>query len=112
MFTSLLVSGLGLVSAVSAQAGLLCHTSNLYLNNHQVSLGAKLVELSFADKAFFCNSGAEANEAAIKLSRRHASDRGITKPVIITAEKCFHGRTLAALTAWRTPSQKLIGNSW
>ena len=56
-----------------------------------------------AGKVFFCNSGAEANEAAIKLARRHASNRGIDKPVIITAHNSFHGRTLAALTATAQP---------
>lgn len=61
------------------------------------------MENSCADKAFFCNSGAEANEAAIKCARKHANDRGITDPVIITAKQSFHGRTLATITATGQP---------
>ena len=79
------------------------HCSNLYLIPAQAALANWLCENSVADKVFFCNSGAEANEAAIKCARRHASNRGITKPVIITAEQSFHGRTLAALTATGQP---------
>ncbi len=62
-----------------------------------------MVENSCADKVFFCNSGAEANEGAIKLARRHGSNNGLTDPVIITAKQSFHGRTLAALTATAQP---------
>lgn len=99
-----------LATAVSEQVKKVHHVSNLYFIPEQAALANWLCENSGADKAFFCNSGAEANEAAIKLSRRHASDRGITKPVIITAEKCFHGRTLAALTATAQPKyQKGFG---
>lgn len=79
------------------------HVSNLYLIPSQAALANWLCQNSVADKVFFCNSGAEANEAAIKVARRHAYNRGITKPVIITAEQSFHGRTLAALSATAQP---------
>ena len=58
---------------------------------------------SCADKVFFCNSGAEANEGAIKLARKYASNKGVTDPVILTAGSSFHGRTLAALSATAQP---------
>lgn len=92
-----------LTAAVSEQMTKLHHVSNLYLIPQQAQLAAWLCENSCADKAFFCNSGAEANEGAIKLARKHASDRGITDPVIITAHQSFHGRTLAALSATGQP---------
>lgn len=92
-----------LTKAVSDQMSTLHHVSNLYLIPQQAQLAAWLCENSCADKAFFCNSGAEANEGAIKLARRHASNRGITDPVIITAHQSFHGRTLAALSATAQP---------
>lgn len=79
------------------------HVSNLYLIPAQAALATWLTDNSVADKAFFCNSGAEANEAAIKCARRHASNRGISKPVIITAEQSFHGRTLGSLSATGQP---------
>lgn len=79
------------------------HCSNLYLIPSQAALAHWLCQNSNAQKVFFCNSGAEANEAAIKLARRHASNRGIDKPVIISAEQSFHGRTLAALSATAQP---------
>lgn len=92
-----------LTEAVSNQMKQLHHVSNLYYTPQQGLLAAWLCENSCADKAFFCNSGAESNEAAIKLARRHASNRGITDPVIITAEQSFHGRTLATVTATAQP---------
>jgi len=92
-----------LIEAITKQISTVHHVSNLYYTPSQGHLAAWLVENSCADKAFFCNSGAEANEAAIKLARRHASNRGITDPVIITAHQSFHGRTLAALTATAQP---------
>eukprot|EP00429_Kryptoperidinium_foliaceum_P001647 CAMPEP_0176008864 /NCGR_PEP_ID=MMETSP0120_2-20121206/3959_1 /TAXON_ID=160619 /ORGANISM="Kryptoperidinium foliaceum, Strain CCMP 1326" /LENGTH=457 /DNA_ID=CAMNT_0017341651 /DNA_START=18 /DNA_END=1391 /DNA_ORIENTATION=+ len=90
-------------AAVKKQMETMHHVSNLYFIPAQAALANWLCENSNADKVFFCNSGAEANEAAIKVARRHASNRGITKPVIITAEQSFHGRTLAALTATAQP---------
>jgi len=103
----------GWVEAVSKQAGLLCHTSNLYLNTHQVSLGTKLVELSFADKAFFCNSGTEANEAAIKFARKFHFEAGKPREKFIAFENAFHGRTMGALAltwkeAYKTPFQPIM----
>lgn len=92
-----------LTEAVCNQMKQLHHVSNLYYTPQQGQLAAWLCENSCADKAFFCNSGAESNEAAIKLARRHASNRGITDPVIITAEQSFHGRTLATVTATAQP---------
>jgi acetylornithine aminotransferase len=95
-----------LSAAVTSQINTVHHVSNLYYIPSQAKLAAWLVENSCADKAFFCNSGAEANEGAIKLARRHASmtsGRGITDPIIITAKKSFHGRTLAALSATGQP---------
>jgi predicted acetylornithine/succinylornithine family transaminase len=88
------------VVALQKQAQRLIHTSNLYYTETQIELAMLLVEHSFASKVFFCNSGAEANEAAIKLARKYASENmGPGKYEIITAERSFHGRTLAALTA-------------
>jgi len=92
-----------LTAAVSAQMTKVHHVSNLYYTPQQALLAAWLCENSCGDKAFFCNSGAESNEAAIKLARRHANNRGITDPVIITAEQSFHGRTLATVTATGQP---------
>lgn len=89
-----------LVSAIERQARHLIHTSNLYYSEPQVQLAQQLVELSFGQKVFFCNSGAEANEAAIKLARKYASETvGPDRHDIITMHNSFHGRTLATLTA-------------
>jgi acetylornithine aminotransferase len=85
--------------AICDQANTLVHTSNLYQINHQSTLGDKLCELSGLDKVFFSNSGAEANEAAIKLARKFGNARGIKHPEIIVASGSFHGRTLATLSA-------------
>ncbi|MFA7239037.1 MAG: aspartate aminotransferase family protein [Sulfuricellaceae bacterium] len=91
--------------AICAQAGKLIHTSNLYQVVLQEKLADKLAQLSGMDKVFFCNSGAEANEAAIKLARLHGHNKGIDNPTIIVMEKSFHGRTMATLTA--TGSRKV-----
>ncbi|CAN2039832.1 Acetylornithine aminotransferase [Candidatus Magnetomoraceae bacterium gMMP-15] len=86
--------------ALSYQASILIHVSNLYYTEPQIKLASWLVDHSFADKAFFCNSGAEANEAAIKLARKYFQDKGETKRKgIITLENSFHGRTMATLSA-------------
>jgi len=88
------------VVALQKQAQRLIHVSNYYHIEPQIKLAKLLVEHSFADKAFFCNSGAEANEAAIKLARKYAKENGDSERFeIITAENSFHGRTFAALTA-------------
>ncbi len=87
-------------SAIYAQAKKLVHVSNLYYTRPQVELARFLVENSFADRAFFCNSGAEANEAAIKLARRWANDKfGSRRNTIISMVGSFHGRTMATLSA-------------
>ncbi len=92
------------VEAVREQVGTLIHVSNLYWIEPQVSLAELLAENSALDKAFFCNSGAEANEGAIKLARKYAKKYlGPDKFEIITMEKSFHGRTLAAITATAQP---------
>ena len=89
-----------LVSAIQKQARQLIHTSNLYFTEPQVQLAKLLVEHSFAQKVFFCNSGAEANEAAIKLARKYSFDKyGANRYDIITMKNSFHGRTMATLTA-------------
>jgi len=98
------VCGLGhchprLAKAICEQASTLIHTSNLYRIEKQERLAERLVALSGMDNAFFCNSGAEANEAAIKLARLHGHNRGISLPTIIVMERSFHGRTMATLTA-------------
>ncbi len=85
--------------AVCEQAGRLVHTSNLYGIPNQVRLGEALCRLSGMERAFFANSGAEANEAAIKLARLWGHRRGIDQPVVLVMENSFHGRTLATLTA-------------
>jgi acetylornithine/N-succinyldiaminopimelate aminotransferase len=85
--------------ALCAQAGQLLHTSNLYQIAEQERLGAMLNELAGMDRVFFANSGAEANEAAIKLARLYAHKRGIESPAILVMENSFHGRTLATLSA-------------
>jgi acetylornithine aminotransferase len=89
-----------LVAAIQKQALQLLHASNLYYTEPQTKLAKALVEHSFAKKAFFCNSGAEANEAAIKLARRYAHQKyGAERYEIITMLQSFHGRTMATLTA-------------
>ncbi len=88
-----------ITQAICEQAGTLMHTSNVYGIAHQQALADTLVSLSGMESVFFCNSGAEANEAAIKLSRLHARQRGIAEPVVVVVEGSFHGRTMATLSA-------------
>jgi acetylornithine aminotransferase len=88
-----------LVSAISAQAGRMLHVSNLYRIREQEQLADRLANLSGMQEIFFGNSGAEANEAAIKLARFYGHKKGIDTPTIIVMEKSFHGRTLATLSA-------------
>jgi acetylornithine/N-succinyldiaminopimelate aminotransferase len=93
-----------MVKAVTQQIQTLHHVSNLYYIPEQGALAHWLVTHSCADRAFFCNSGAEANEGAIKLARKYAhTQRGINNPLIITAKASFHGRTLATITATGQP---------
>ena len=104
------VCGLGhshprLVQAITAQAGTLIHTSNLYEIELQERLADRLAAISGMDEIFFCNSGCEANEAAIKIARLYGHGRGIELPAIIVMDKSFHGRTMATLSA--TGSRKV-----
>ncbi len=98
------VCGLGhahpkVAEALCRQAQTLVHTSNLYGIANQQALGERLVRAAGMDRVFFSNSGAEANEAAIKLARLYGHQKGIDNPLIIVAEGSFHGRTLATLSA-------------
>lgn len=99
------VCGLGhahprIAEALCQQAKTLCHVSNLYYTIPQTRLAEQLTNLSFADRVFFCNSGAEANEAAIKLARKYFQDQGESERFqILAMEKSFHGRTMATLSA-------------
>lgn len=102
------VCGLGhshpaITAAISAQAGTLLHTSNLYHIPLQAELADKLTALSGMSQAFFCNSGAEANETAIKIARKYGRDKGIDNPVILVMDGSFHGRTMATLSATGNP---------
>lgn len=98
------VCGLGhahpaVTKAISEQASRLVHTSNLYQIPNQEAAATKLSQLSGMDSIFFCNSGAEANEGAIKLARLYGHKKGIDTPHVLVMENAFHGRTLATLTA-------------
>ena len=102
------VCGLGhahpaLTEALCQQARRLWHTSNLYQIERQEALASELVRLSGMAQAFFCNSGAEANEAAIKIARAYGHQKGIEKPLIVVMDNSFHGRTLATLSATGNP---------
>ncbi len=104
------VNGLGhahpkLVQAISEQAGKLMHVSNVYEIAEQTALANRLAQLSGMEQVFFCNSGCEANEAAIKLARLYGHNQGIQSPEIIVMEHSFHGRTMATLSA--TGSRKV-----
>ena len=88
-----------LVNAIASQAARVLHTSNLYRIPLQEELADRLAGLSRMEEVFFCNSGCEANEAAIKLARFFGHQKGVDAPVIIVMEKAFHGRTLATLSA-------------
>ena len=111
-FSGIAVNGLGhnhpkLVKAISEQAGKLIHTSNLYGVVEQSNLADRLCEISGMDEAFFCNSGAEANEAAIKLAKYFGHKKGIENAKIIVMERAWHGRTLATLAATDSPKAKI-----
>lgn len=88
-----------IVSAISEQAGLLLHTSNHYRIDWQQRLAAKLTQLSGLEQVFFNNSGAEANETALKLARLYGWAKGIERPLVLVMENAFHGRTLGTLSA-------------
>ncbi len=92
-----------LVPALQDQVAKLIHTSNYYEIPLQEQLAAKLCEISGLDGAFFCNSGLEANEAALKIARKFGHDKGIERPEIIVYERAFHGRSIATLSATGNP---------
>lgn len=105
------VCGLGhchpaVTEAITQQAQQLLHTSNLYNLPPQQQAAELLAELSGMDRVFFSNSGAEANEAAIKIARKYGNEKGITTPTIVTMTNSFHGRTMATLTATGNPKVK------
>ncbi|MBR5937352.1 MAG: acetylornithine transaminase [Clostridiales bacterium] len=102
-----------LTRAISSQAKKVIHCCNYYYNEPQTMLAKKLTDMSFAEKAFFANSGAEANEGAIKLARGYWSKQGTPKPKIITAKMSFHGRTMATIAAtgqekFQTPFNPMV----
>ena len=102
------VCGLGhahpdVTAAIAAQATRLLHTSNLYRIERQEQLAHRLNALSNMDRVFFCNSGAEANETAIKIARKFGHDQGIARPAVVVTDGSFHGRTLATLSATGNP---------
>ena len=94
-----------LVAALTEQIGRIIHTSNLYRIPLQEQAADRIAAITGLDEVFFCNSGLEANEAAIKVARKYGHDRGIAEPAIIVMEKAFHGRSLATLSA--TGSRKV-----
>ncbi|MDA1116751.1 MAG: aspartate aminotransferase family protein [Proteobacteria bacterium] len=94
-----------LVRALTEQIGRVIHTSNLFQMPLQEQAADRIAEITGLDEVFFCNSGLEANEAAIKVARKYGHDRGVAEPAIIVMEKAFHGRSLATLSA--TGSRKV-----
>ena len=88
-----------LVHALTEQIGRIIHTSNLYQIPLQEKAADRIAAITGLDEVFFCNSGLEANEAAIKVARKYGHDRGVAEPAIIVMEKAFHGRSLATLSA-------------
>jgi acetylornithine/N-succinyldiaminopimelate aminotransferase len=102
------VNGVGhchpkVVAAIQNQAATLIHTSNLYYTEPQAKLAEKLMSISDFERAFFCNSGAEANEAALKIARKHGKTVSPSKSNFVTAHRSFHGRTMATVTATAQP---------
>ncbi|MBK4987381.1 MULTISPECIES: aspartate aminotransferase family protein [Pseudomonas] len=93
-----------IAAAIAEQAGVLLHTTNMFRIPWQEQLGERLCRLSGMQRAFFCNSGAEANEAALKLARLHGNARQVAQPQVLVMENSFHGRTLATLAATGNPA--------
>lgn len=109
--TGIAVCGLGhchpqISAAIAKQAAILVHTSNLYEIDWQETAGAKLCQVAGMDKVFFANSGAEANEAALKMARRYAHTRGMARPKVIVMQHAFHGRTLLTVSATANESAR------
>src|SRR5690606_17917390 len=88
-----------LVAALREQVARIIHSSNLFEVPLQTQLGARLVELSGMTNVFFCNTGLEANEAALKIARKFGHERGIDRPEVVVYERAFHGRSIATLSA-------------
>lgn len=95
-----------IAAVIAEQANTLLHTSNVFRIDWQERLGQRLCALAGMDKAFFCNSGAEANEAALKLARLHGHRRRVANPLILVMENAFHGRSLATLSASSNPAKQ------
>src|SRR5512135_3066314 len=88
-----------LVRALAEQAARVLHTSNLFRIPAQEAAADRIAEITGLEEVFFCNSGCEANEAAIKIARKYGHERGVQEPAIVVMENSFHGRTLATLSA-------------
>ena len=95
-----------IAAVIAEQAGLLLHTSNVFRIDWQEQLGERLCALAGMQRVFFCNSGAEANETALKLARLHGHRRQVAQPQILVMENGFHGRTLATLSATGNPAKQ------
>jgi len=95
-----------IAAVIAEQAGMLLHTSNVFRIDWQERLGERLCALTGMQKAFFCNSGAEANETALKLARLHGHRKRIAEPKILVMENGFHGRTIATLSATGNPAKQ------
>lgn len=95
-----------IAAVIAEQAGILLHTSNVFSIDWQERLGERLCGLAGMQKAFFCNSGAEANETALKLARLHGHRKQVAEPKILVMENGFHGRTIATLSASGNPSKQ------
>ncbi|AYW40777.1 TPA: aspartate aminotransferase family protein [Burkholderia aenigmatica] len=95
-----------IAAVIAEQAGMLLHTSNVFRIDWQERLGERLCALTSMQRAFFCNSGAEANEAALKLARLHGHRKQVAEPKILVMENGFHGRTIATLSATGNPAKQ------
>lgn len=104
--TSLGHANTEIAQVIAEQAGTLLHTSNVFRIDWQEQLGERLCALTEMEKAFFCNSGAEANEAALKLARLYGHHKQVAQPQILVMENAFHGRTIATLTATDNPAKQ------
>ncbi|TRO17179.1 aspartate aminotransferase family protein [Ectopseudomonas mendocina] len=95
-----------ITAVIAEQAGMLLHTSNVFRIDWQERLGERLCALTGMQRAFFCNSGAEANEAALKLARLHGQRKGIARPTVLVMDNGFHGRTIGTLSASGNPAKQ------
>ncbi|MGN0927288.1 aspartate aminotransferase family protein [Ectopseudomonas mendocina] len=95
-----------ITAVIAEQAGMLLHTSNVFRIDWQERLGERLCALTGMQRAFFCNSGAEANEAALKLARLHGQRKGVAMPTVLVMDNGFHGRTIGTLSASGNPAKQ------